>query len=178
MPADPPTKTEPSSSEPPRGSKGRISVRRIAQRERDNQALELRKAGYSLAQIAERLGYASKGACYDQIMSVLDRHSRQAADDLRDIMVDRLDTLLRALMPLVIPAAPGQKPDFGAIDRILAIEAQRARLLGLNAPEKIDLSRIVDEYTDARGYSDEERQQAKAYLMSNYRELVVSARQN
>lgn len=60
--------------------------------------------------------------------------ANEHADELRAIELDRLDRLMVALGPQV------KAGHLGAIDRILAIMARRAKLLGLDAPVKTDVT--------------------------------------
>jgi hypothetical protein len=55
---------------------------------------------------------------------------------VRRLELERLDALLAVLWPLAVAAQPDQY----AIDRVLAIMARRARYLGLDAPEKKDVT--------------------------------------
>ena len=110
------------------------SPRRIAAAERGHMALELRKAGVTYEEIAKRVGYNSKGRCYDAIMRLLRKTAQEPADEVRRLEINRLDALwLRAYTQV-------QKGDLGAIDRCLRIMERRARLLGLDAPLRHELT--------------------------------------
>ena len=56
---------------------------------------------------------------------------REPAEEVRELMLERLDAALRAVWPRVLEA------DDGAINSLLRIEARRAKLLGLDAPATV-----------------------------------------
>lgn len=174
------TTAEPSAEQPEElRSRGRkLTPRTLRTRQRQKQAIDLRLAGYTLQAIADQLGYHSKGAVYEAIQSGLDRHSKAPADELRDQTVGRLDTLLTAIWPFALGIHPSQRPhnipDLHYLDRVLAVEAQRARLLGLNAAEKIDVRALVWQLADAEGFTEDEKKDAVEFVEHHLRELRAS----
>lgn len=121
--------------------------------------------------IADRVGYRSKGACYVAMMRALDRTTALAADEMRDFTINRLDQLLTSVWPYALGIHPSQmqngrpgKPDMVAVDKVLSIEAQRARILGLNAPEKIDVRALIAELAAPEGLTDDEQRDAVEFV--------------
>jgi hypothetical protein len=108
--------------------------RRVQAHARQLQALELRKAGATYQAIAEQLGYAHAKGAYKAVASALKLTLREPADGLRELEVARLDAMLLALWRRV------QSGDEKAVDRALRIMERRARLLGLDAPSRGELS--------------------------------------
>jgi len=114
--------------------------------ERQRQALEYRKAGLSYAMIAERLGYKTADGAHKAVGTALRKTLQEPADDLRRLEVERLDRMLSAIWPQVVQG------NQGGIDRALRIMERRAKLLGLDAPTKTDVTsggeslKIVVEY--------------------------------
>lgn len=99
-------------------------------------ALDLRKAGASYRQIGAQLG-VSEAQAFNDVKAALDALNKleiAAAEDVRRLELERLDTLTLALWP---NAKSGKE---GAIDRILKLMERRAKLLGLDAPTKQELS--------------------------------------
>lgn len=94
------------------------------QRERD--VLEMRRAGASFEEIAERVGYASRGSAYRAFKRALARTLQAPAAEIRELEADRLDRLQMALWPKAM------RGETRAVDRVLAIMERRARLLGLD----------------------------------------------
>jgi hypothetical protein len=106
----------------------KTSPRRIEAVEKQRKALDLRKAG----------------ATYAAVKAALNATVKDAADDVRNLEVERLDAMLLNLWPQV------QKANQGAVDRVLRIMERRAKLLGLDAPVKTDNKlEIFDPYSEA-----------------------------
>lgn len=102
--------------------------------ERQRQALELRKAGVPYAKIAEQLQYKDRSSAFRSVQAALKKTLQEPADELRTLELERLDALMLALWP---QARSGNQ---GAVDRVLRIMERRARLLGLDAPTRTDLT--------------------------------------
>lgn len=102
----------------------------------DNQlkALELRKAGVSYQRIAETLGYKDASGAWRAVKSALKKTLQEPAAELRTLEVERLDAMLSAIWASV------KQGQYGAQDRALKIMERRARLLGLDAPVKADVT--------------------------------------
>lgn len=99
--------------------------------ERTLQALELRKAGLAYTVIADKLGYATRGAAWAAVMRALKRTLQEPADEVRALEVERLDALYLQMF------SRAMKGDYGAVDRCIKISERRAKLLGLDAPVKV-----------------------------------------
>jgi hypothetical protein len=108
--------------------------RRVKAHDRHLRALELRKAGATYQAIAEQLGYAQAKGAYKAVTSALKLTLREPAEELRELEVARLDAMLLVLWRRV------QAGDEKAVDRVLRIMERRARLLGLDAPRRQELS--------------------------------------
>lgn len=107
------------------------SNRRTKSAERRRRAVALRIAGASFEQIGEQLGITRQSA-HALVVNALDEIAKQtaeSAEQLRQMELQRLDALQAALW------ADAMRGDEQKIDRVLKIMAQRAKLLGLNAPE-------------------------------------------
>lgn len=90
--------------------------------------VDLAKSGATFRQIAQQLGYASPSAAYTAFQLALKMNVRPNAEEALDLMQDRLDGWIFAL------ATKCRAGDINAIRVSAALEAQRAQLLGLNAP--------------------------------------------
>ena len=95
-------------------------------------ALELRKAGLSFSAIATQLGYSNASCAQWAIRACLKAIVQEPAREVRDMEVARLDDMLLSIWGEV------RKGHLGAHDRALKIMERRAKLLGLDAPTKID----------------------------------------
>lgn len=115
------------------------SERMITAAERQVQALALRKAGVSYEQIASALGYASGSGAYQAVHRALRKMLKEPAEEVRDLEVARLDEMLRALWPGVQAGEPKK------VLAALRVMERRAKLLGLDAPAKIDVRHMIEE---------------------------------
>lgn len=130
--------------------------------ERRRRCVELRTEGKQFTEIADILGYGSRGAaCQDFGRALKERLAEQAeaVDHYRELELERLDALYRKAWavlnkphllvqggrPVVITGDDDTEirlhddgPTLQAIDRLLKIAERRARLLGLDSPVKID----------------------------------------
>jgi hypothetical protein len=104
-----------------------------ARRERTAKALDLRIAGASYRQIARQLDIADATAYADiqEELGRLDALNGQKAERLRDLEARRLDQLTIALQPGI------ESGDPRAILAAVRIMERRARLFGLDAPQKV-----------------------------------------
>jgi hypothetical protein len=126
--------TRPLNSEPGSNKGGAYSSRHIQAVERQRSALDMRRAGATYDQIARALGYASASGARKAIALGLKATLREPAAELRELMLDRLDTGLRAIWPRIITG------DDAAIASMIRIEKRRAELLGLDAPKVTEFS--------------------------------------
>ena len=126
------------------------SVRRVRAIEKQRQALELRKAGVGFDQIAQQLGYASRAGAHNAVVSAMRRTLQEPSDEVRRLELERLDKMLFGLWQA---ATKGQ---WLAKDRVLAIMDRRAKLLGLDAPAKIDITQHIREIAEEAGIDPDE----------------------
>lgn len=111
-------------------------AREIETRRRQSEAVQLRIAGVSLAQIAERVGYANASGAHQAIMSALRQTlPDQERDDARRLELAKLD---RLEMSAWNRALGGVEPDKAATT-ILRCVAMRSKLLGLEAAQQVDV---------------------------------------
>lgn len=109
--------------------------------ERRVEALKRRIAGGSYRAIARELG-VSEAQAFRDVQAELDKLAQQAQEEasrLRVLELRRLDEMLIRLSPMLYPKS-GDNVNLGAIDRALKIMERRAKLLGLDAAEKTEVS--------------------------------------
>ena len=114
------------------------------------QALELRMAGATYRKIATQLGYPNPGNAYRAVARLLTEHARESAEQVRAMELARLDRLLLAVWG---KAAAG---DVAAVDRALRVMERRARIMGIDAPQKIDISGWIREMAQREGLDADE----------------------
>lgn len=98
---------------------------------RVKKALELRSLGHTYEEIATRVGYASKGACWTAVQRELGRSLHEPTEDVRTLELLRLDMML---VRQLATAVDGNDVSASyATANVLAIMQRRAALLGLDA---------------------------------------------
>ncbi len=105
---------------------------RLPAAERQRLAFELRLAGVTYEQIAQRLGYGGPSGAHKAVSTWLRRTRTEPSDELIRIETARIDRLWRGLWER---AAGG---DLQAADRALRLMERRSKLLGLDSPTKVD----------------------------------------
>ena len=101
--------------------------------EKEERALDLRRAGASYRDICKALGVsvATAHKLVARGMKRLIARCEEKAEDIKSMELDRLDKLSLAVWPQAM------KGHLQAVDRMLKIMDQRAKLLGAYAPTKI-----------------------------------------
>src|SRR5262245_55800354 len=92
--------------------------------------MELRKGGLPYHEIARRLGYGGASGAYQAVMRGLRSTLKEPAEDLRKLEVERLNQLF------AVYYTRGLQGDLKAAELALRISARRARLEGLDAPQR------------------------------------------
>lgn len=119
------------------GRNSPTAQRRIEAKERALKALELRKKGMRYEQIAQQLGYPNRGNAHKAVMKELELLAKECLEEaarVRDLELQRLDALY------LVAYAEVEGGNIPAIDRCLRIMERRAKLLGLDAAEKVEHS--------------------------------------
>lgn len=108
------------------------------------QVLDARKAGMSFAEIARAVDppYSDASGAFRAYQRGMKQMIREPAEDVKNLELARLDTMLKALWPAVLQGK------WLAIDRALAIMDRRARMLGLDAPLRQIVEVVTEEAID------------------------------
>jgi hypothetical protein len=101
---------------------------------RQLKCLELRLAGDDFETIAKKLHYADKSGPFHAVQAALKATLAETAGEYRQVLLLRLDRLLRSLDKGI------RRGSYRHVLAALKIEERRAKLLGLDAPEKHQLS--------------------------------------
>lgn len=110
---------------------------RLSAAEKRQRALQLRIGGATYDQIAQQTGFTNRGSAYRAVSQALRDIPREAADELRQVELERFDAIQIRLMQKL-----GQG-DLTVVPNLLRLAEQRARLLGLNKPEQLQLQAEV-----------------------------------
>jgi hypothetical protein len=124
----------------------RIALRRA-------EAIRLRVSGRSYREIGEATGVSSATA-FSDIKAVMAETAKRTAEDVeaeREIELYRADSALKAVSKLIAEDALDDELMLKAVDRMVKLQEQRAKLLGLYAPTKSEVagSLSVSEATPA-----------------------------
>ena len=111
---------------------------------RELKALDLRLAGASYRQIGVQLSVSHVQAFRD-VQRVLREIAKEPALEVRAVELGRLDKLMLAHWPFAI------KGDVRATTMVLQIMDRRARLLGLDSPQRIDITGWIREMAKREG---------------------------
>ena len=100
-------------------------------------AVELKTAGLTYAQVAQELGYSSRGTAYNVVTKALRDQTAAAVTDLRDLENARLDALQLALWDAAMTG------DITAAIAIVKIVKARVHLNGLE-PARAGLGAVSE----------------------------------
>ncbi|QRE81855.1 hypothetical protein F1734_17465 [Rhodococcus ruber] len=114
-------------------------------------ALAARRDGKQWAEIAEDLGYADASGAYRAAKRLLDRTEFEAVEEYRAIEADRLDdahrTQLEHLTKVKLTGAPEDVSAVAkAVSAIVRISDRRSKLLGLDAPTRVDVAHSGEDF--------------------------------
>lgn len=134
--------------------------------EKDAEAARLHSRGMTLRRIAQQLGYANESGASKAISRALAAVPVQGVDELRRVQCDQLAYLTAKALEVLeathyahsqsgnlIVGPDGQylrddAPVLNAIDRILRIAERHAKLMGLDAPQRHEVTTL--DYLDAQ----------------------------
>ena len=125
---------------------------------RDAEACQLRAKGMTYREIAERLNYGGADQAYRGVKRAMLAIVQEPAEEIRLLELERLNLLWWKVSQILhtshILAQQGKivehdgtpledyEPKLKAVDRLLKIQERRAKLLGLDAPKKVELLSI------------------------------------
>jgi hypothetical protein len=117
-----------------RGARNGIvtSPETAAAKQKAAKAVELRMEGKTFDDIAKEVGYNSRQAAHDAVKRALELIVREPAAELIKLDLERLDAMWG------INYLNAQAGDVQALTACMKIMERRAKLLGLDSPEKLD----------------------------------------
>lgn len=110
----------------PPGARAKATPVKVNAQQRAAKALELRKGGATFDQIAQQLGYAGRGKAFEAIQAALREVTREPAEELLELELQRLDALQNGLWP------KASRGDTKSVDSTLRVMERRHKLLGLD----------------------------------------------
>lgn len=121
-------------------------VRIAKNQERKLRALDMRKQGIGLQEIANALGYNSMQAAHAAIKRALQDTMYEAVDEYRVVNLQRLEALLNIVWPQAVDG------DLKAVLVAKELLAEISKLLGLNAPvqvQAVSVENVRVEFVDS-----------------------------
>lgn len=109
--------------------------------QRSKQAIQLKLAGASYPEIAEALG-VSLSTAHGDVQRALRDIPREEALLLRQVEAARLDRLGRELWKDAIDKDVNIIQRLPLIDRLLKLSDRRSKLLGIDAPQSVEISGV------------------------------------
>jgi hypothetical protein len=103
--------------------------------EKEQKAVMMRKAGSTHQEIADALGWKTEKSARNAIQRVLARTRKlttETAEEMKQLIIARLDEML---LPQLARARKGEHL---AVDAVVKIDAQRAKLLGLYPADRVE----------------------------------------
>lgn len=114
--------------------------------ERRRRAIDMRNAGAQWQAIADELGYASRGAAYTDVVRALAAARagmETTAAEYRDAEVAKLDQLEAEAVAVLLADHEDDGVTLRAVQTVLRIAERRAKLLGLDSPDRLTLTAPV-----------------------------------
>lgn len=135
---------------------------------------ELRKRAIPVKEIADTLGITTEQVNrYVKTQLILLQAEETADVDLaRAMQVAQVDSMIRAIFPRAI----GEKaplPDYDAIDRMMKLLQHKSKLLGLDAPEMVDIRQRIDILVEEQGYDPQEIKEIVAEVTERARSRAL-----
>lgn len=108
----------------------------IAAKIKASKAIELRMEGRGFENIAKELGYASRQAAHAAVVRGLQDVVREPAREYLGLELERLESMWQ------VPYLQALGGDLHSLAACLSIMQRRARLLGLDAPDKKEIAGV------------------------------------
>jgi hypothetical protein len=103
---------------------------------------EMVASHYTYREIGDALGVASSTVSED-VKVIREQWRQRATADYSTLLAEelaKLDLLERELLPKALSGGPEAGVNLYAVDRVLAIRDRRARMVGLDAPQRIEVT--------------------------------------
>lgn len=112
------------------------------------EVVRLRTMGVTFDDIAERVGYKSRGAAYEAYRAALRWWGAAPVTEARQLEEERLEVLWRTAMARLQLAQTSEESDTGEVLSVLNtavnLMKRKAALLGLDAPRQVELAGTLE----------------------------------
>lgn len=119
------------------GTPGHDLARATARRA---QVVRDRLAGLSYQEIADKHGYRDKSAARDVVIRALTRVEAKQVEEYRTVENARLDLITLAMTPIMVGQTEKPSDRIAAAGALLRTSERRARLNGLDAPTRVEVT--------------------------------------
>lgn len=119
---------------------------KVSARQRELDALTLRKAGATFDQIKDEVGYKTRSAAYKAVMRALHRLADEARDEteaLRAMELIRIDTMWLEAWRLVLDRELPNRERLNAMKVCVSLIRERAQIGGLRIPAGLEVDARV-----------------------------------
>jgi hypothetical protein len=130
-------------------AESKTSERRLEAKQRQVIALEMRKAGASFPEIARELGYRGPSGAFNAVNNAIRDWVAPAAEEVFELEAQRLDRLMLSYWQKALDG------EHKSAELVLKIMDRRAKLLGLDAPQRIDVTTMVKQWARANDYPED-----------------------
>lgn len=118
---------------------------------------ELRTKGYSLDQIAKEMGIMEHNVRSNLRAAAIMMDATHMLEHEQMIDLNRLELLIQTFWPFVVgDKANGVDPSLDHAQFVLKVIERRAKLLGLDAPKRIDVRALVMSWAEKQGLNPDD----------------------
>lgn len=107
------------------------------------QAVELRLAGKSYRQIAAAQG-TSVGTAHNRVKAAMKATLQEPCDEVRQMELERVDRLFAKMYEIAVEKGSARHAEIA-----LRVMERRAKLIGLDAPERKEINVVTEDATEA-----------------------------
>jgi hypothetical protein len=111
-------------------------------------AVQARRDGATWARAAEAGGYNDRSACHKAVTAFLRANAIETVEEYRQLFLLRYERLILNLMPRALGSPSATPPIPGDLDAAIEVRrltAEMSRLVGANAPTKVEVTSELDE---------------------------------
>ena len=109
---------------------------------KESEVYRLRVIGHTYEEIASKCGYASASGAWQAYKRATEEMIFESAEEVRQLELLRLDDMTAAIWPSALAG------DLPSINVVLKIMDRRAKLLGLDKPEKVEINKWDLDYSN------------------------------
>lgn len=125
---------------------------------------DLRVLGHTTAEIAKDVGLSERGVRHNLKRAVAEMDATSLVEHEIHVDLARIEALIKAHLPLALGRPPGTlneddpgvPPENGAAFFLIKAFERKSKLLGLDAPKKVDIAHMITQWSRQHGYDPED----------------------